>query len=91
MAACAVGNGHAIHAMVLDCVKEIGNELFFIFKNTYKDNKQVEIQVGMEFNNIILILNKLFILKKEMFEFKKDAGNAPLEFYYVHIDFDGKP
>ena len=64
MAACAVGNGHAIHAMVLDCVKEIGKKLFFIFKNTYKTDKQVTIQVGMEFNILILILNKLFIFKK---------------------------
>ena len=59
MAACEVGNGHAIHAMVLDCVKEIGNELFFIFKNTYKNknDQQVKIQVGMEFNIFVLILN----------------------------------
>ena len=72
MAACAVGNGHAIHAMVLDCVKEIGNELFFLFKNTYKNDKQVKIQVGMEFNIFILILNTLFIyVKKEMFKLKK--------------------
>ena len=68
MAACEIGNGHAVHAMVLDCVKEIGNKLFFIFKNTYKNDKQVKIQVGMEFNIFILILNKLFIyVKKEMF------------------------
>ena len=61
MAACEVGNGHAIHAMVLDCVKEEntihGKKLFFIFKNTDKNDKQVKVQIGTEFNIFILILN----------------------------------
>ena len=66
MAACEVGNGHAIHAMVLDCVKEEnpgnhGKKLFFVFKNTYKNDKQVKIQVGTEFRICILILNQLFL------------------------------
>ena len=61
MAACAVGNGHAIHAMVLDCVKEEntnhGKKLFFLFKNTYNNDKQVKVQIATEFNIFILILN----------------------------------
>ena len=87
--------------MVLDCVKEIGNKLFFIFKNTYKNDKQVKIEVGMEFNIFILILNNylrkptvynmcIYFIKQSL-NLTKDAQNAPLEFYYVHIDFDGKP
>ena len=66
MAACEVGNSHAIHAMVLDCVKEEnpgnqGKKLFFVFKNTDKNDKQVKIQVGTEFRIFILILNQLFL------------------------------
>ena len=65
VAACAVGNGHAIHAMVLDCVKEEnpgnhGKKLFFVFKNTDKNNKQMKIQVGTEFRIFTFILNYLY-------------------------------
>ena len=64
MAACAVGNGHAVHAMVLDCVKEEntnhGKKLFFLFKNTDKNDKQIKIQIGTEFRIFTFISNYLY-------------------------------
>ena len=86
MAACEVGNGHAIHAMVLDCVKEEntsqGRKLFFVFKNTYKNDKQVKIQIGMSLVFLFLYVNQyiwtmqygilyVHIFYKTKFEFKK--------------------
>ena len=47
MAACEVGSDHSVHAMVLDAIEfESDDDVFFVFKNTYADDKQVKIRVG---------------------------------------------
>ena len=54
MAACEVGSDHSVHAMVLDAIEfESKDEIFFIFKNTYADDRQVKIRVGMGLTNIL--------------------------------------
>ena len=58
MAACAVGSDHSVHAMVLDAIEfESDNDVFFVFKNTNEDEKQIKVLVGTVsycFNFIII-------------------------------------
>ena len=94
VATAELGNGHAYHAMVLDCVLADmvtdyqGNPVLdsngdpelenysFKFKNTYRNNKEIEMKAG-----------KIEPIYEFTLIFYLDDEYSPKVFYYIDIDF----
>ena len=94
VATAQVGNGHASHAMVLDCVlvdietDYKGNPVFdsngdpelenYSFK--FKNTDRNEKEIDME-------AGKLYLKFALTFTFFSDDEDSPTVFYYINIDF----
>ena len=80
------GHDHPTHSMVLDCIlvdvsinstgQQILSNHAFRFKNTNRNQKQIEIPLSMiDFRFFSFPISLL------------DSPRSPLEFYYIFIDF----
>ena len=107
VATAKVGNGHACHAMVLDCIladiekDDQGNTVFdsngdkklknysFKFKNTYRNEKEIEIKAGKIKPMLHRLCTNYIILGKYIITIIFDLDNyySPTVFYYINIDF----